>query len=363
MINVVVSNNVLVATIAYDAKSRRVKKVTPEATTTFFYDDWNPIEERVAYTNGTSSKIRYYWGKDMSGTLQGAGRTRRSASLPGKDLSGTLQGAGGVGGLLYITVDGAIYVPFYDNIGNITRYLDENGNTVAQYTYDAFGKLIAKSGPLADFFRHRFSTKYFDIETGLYYYGYRFYHPVLMRWLNRDPIEECGGLNLYVYCDNSCAHSFDPNGLTKYWDNYLNLTDYPYSPDAWEMVGGRLFWSFLTIDGYYNSCAIRVSRSLILSGHVISAKAGREKNFDIKATRDAEREGKSAEKGQLLKAESPNARFVINARNVGDLLDELLTDPTVKKIRGQQLTRLLKKQNASARQMAKLFLPMMGTQE
>ena len=77
------SNGVLLVTNFYDAKSRRVKKMTPEATTTFFYDGWNLIEERVAYTNGTCSTIRYYWGKD---------------------LSGTLQGAGGVGGLLYLIV-------------------------------------------------------------------------------------------------------------------------------------------------------------------------------------------------------------------------------------------------------------------
>ena len=102
-----------------------------------------------------------------------------------------------------------LYIPCYDNNGNVTRYLDANGNTVAQYTYDAFGKLIAKSGPLADFFRHRFSTKYFDIESGLYYYGYRFYHPGLMRWLNRDPIEENGGLNLYAYCKNASVFSTD----------------------------------------------------------------------------------------------------------------------------------------------------------
>ncbi|MDY5955192.1 MAG: hypothetical protein SPK06_07185, partial [Kiritimatiellia bacterium] len=143
------TNGVVVLTNFYDVKSRRVKKVTAESTTTFFYDDWNLIEECIAYTNGTTSTIHYYWGKD---------------------LSGTLQGAGGVGGLLYFTVDGAIYIPFYDNNGNITRYLDSTGETVATYTYDAFGNTISQSGPLTDFFRHRFSTKYFDIETGLYYY-------------------------------------------------------------------------------------------------------------------------------------------------------------------------------------------------
>jgi YD repeat-containing protein len=79
------SNNIPVASFAYDARSRRVRKVTAEAATTFFYDDWNLIEERIAYTNGTTSTIRYYWGND---------------------LSGTLQGAGGIGGLLYIAADG-----------------------------------------------------------------------------------------------------------------------------------------------------------------------------------------------------------------------------------------------------------------
>ena len=186
------SNGVLLVTNFYDAKSRRVKKETSEADTTFFYDGWNLVEERIAYTNGTSSTINYFCGKD---------------------LSGTLQGAGGVGGLLYLTVDGCIYIPCYDNNGNITRYLDDNGNTVAQYTYDAFGNSVSMSGPLADFFRHRFSTKYFDEETGRYYYGYRFYSPTLMRWLNRDLMGEDGGTMLYGMCANNPIAGFDAFGL------------------------------------------------------------------------------------------------------------------------------------------------------
>lgn len=33
----------------------------------------NLIEERIAYTNGNTSTIHYYWGKDLSGSFQGAG--------------------------------------------------------------------------------------------------------------------------------------------------------------------------------------------------------------------------------------------------------------------------------------------------
>jgi hypothetical protein len=39
----------------------------------FIYDDWNLIEERIAYTTGMTSTIHYYWGKDLSGSFQGAG--------------------------------------------------------------------------------------------------------------------------------------------------------------------------------------------------------------------------------------------------------------------------------------------------
>ncbi len=76
----------------------------------------------------------------------------------------------------------------------------------SSYTYDAFGRTVAATGPLADTFPHRFSTKYFDPETDLYYYGYRYYSPTLMRRLNRDPIGEKGGMNLYAVCKKSRDH-------------------------------------------------------------------------------------------------------------------------------------------------------------
>ena len=228
------TNGVLVLTNIYDAKSRRVRKVTPEAAITFFYDDWNLAEERVGYTNGATSTIRYYWGKD---------------------LSGTLQGAGGVGGLLYLTVDGVIYIPCYDNNGNITCYLDTDGNVVAEYTYNAFGNAISQSGPLADFFRHRFSTKYFDVETGFYYYGYRFYRPDHGRWLNRDPIEEEGGENLYAFCENDAISKYDTLGR--------NVTLTTGNRNAsWLQVGNRFYHQEICVDTWSwnpTSCCWRKS--------------------------------------------------------------------------------------------------------
>ena len=197
----------------YDHKHRRVQKIVKQydGTTwgtieahTFVWDGNNIVLEKVEFANGTTRTLEYFWGMDKSGTEQGAG---------------------GVGGLLAVSVDGVFYIPCYDNNGNITRYLDANGNTVAQYTYDAFGGTLSQSGSLASFFRHRFSTKYLDVETGLYYYGYRFYLPPLMRWLSRDPIGERGGLSLYAFCENDALESFDSFGENRYITQFdiLNL--------------------------------------------------------------------------------------------------------------------------------------------
>ena len=54
-------------------------------------------------------------------------------------------------------------------------------------------------------FSFGFSTKYHDREVGLITYQLRSYSPCLGRWLNRDPIEEDGGANLYGFVNNTVS--------------------------------------------------------------------------------------------------------------------------------------------------------------
>jgi RHS repeat-associated protein len=63
---------------------------------------------------------------------------------------------------------------------------------------------------------YRFSTKYTDGETGLVYYGYRYYAPEMGRWLSRDPIAETGGVNLYGFVRNDAVNQWDKLGLTPF---------------------------------------------------------------------------------------------------------------------------------------------------
>ena len=180
---------------------------------TFVYDDWNLIHATVYTIEGAvtnTTEFQYFWGLDISGTLQGAG---------------------GVGGLLAVFRNGQFCFPAYDNNGNITKYIDESGSIVAAYEYDDFGRILSQSGPLADFFRHRFSTKYYDHETGLYYYGYRFYSSNWRIWLNRDPKGEYASCNLRLFSGNNSVLFVDGLGLDiiviKHMPGEAPLTGWP----------------------------------------------------------------------------------------------------------------------------------------
>lgn len=52
-----------------------------------------------------------------------------------------------------------------------------------------------------------------DGELALVYYNYRYYNPIDGRWINRDPIAEEGGWNLYRYILNNPTFLKDYIGL------------------------------------------------------------------------------------------------------------------------------------------------------
>lgn len=143
----------------------------------------------------------------------------------GEDLSGTLQSAGGIGGLLrtsVLDVDNgkrkgervpAERTIHYDSNGNVILLTDGEGRESAQYVYDGFGKTLVATGPAARVNRYRFSTKPVEEESGLIYYGYRYYDPVTGRWTSRDPIGEKGGVNLYGMVGNGTSANYDVLGL------------------------------------------------------------------------------------------------------------------------------------------------------
>jgi RHS repeat-associated protein len=194
-----------ILTFQYDYLNRRVqKRVTDAAGTTeyysrrYLYDGWDLVAEFSA-PGGTSlgSIVRAYtWGLDLSGS--------RTA-------------AGGVGALLQIAdyASGNNYLPTYDTNGNVTALLNAStGAVAAAYEYSPFGELLRSTcsdTAIADNV-FLFSTKFTDAESGLVYYGNRYYSPNLGRFINRDPVEESGGINLYGFVQNEPVDRWDVLG-------------------------------------------------------------------------------------------------------------------------------------------------------
>jgi RHS repeat-associated protein len=150
---------------------------------------------------------------------------RNSSNVPqasytrGSDLSGTLEGAGGIGGLLarsggYSAGNWTDHNYYHaDGNGNITYLVNASQTLAASYRYDPFGNTLSASGSLALTNVYRFSSKECHLNSGMYYYLYRFYDPNVQRWINRDPIEERGGLNLYACALNDPIGRGDALGL------------------------------------------------------------------------------------------------------------------------------------------------------
>jgi len=103
----------------------------------------------------------------------------------------------------------------YDGNGNVTALGDEASVLLGKYEYGPFGLLLSvdDSGLIEHPFR--WSTKFAIPLTDLCYYGYRFYNLEMGRWQSRDPIEESGGFNLFLFVDNSPIDYTDILGLYK----------------------------------------------------------------------------------------------------------------------------------------------------
>lgn len=61
---------------------------------------------------------------------------------------------------------------------------------------------------------YKFNAKELDAETGLYYYGARYYNPRLSIWYGVDPLAEVTpSFSPYVYTMNNPIRYVDPTGM------------------------------------------------------------------------------------------------------------------------------------------------------
>jgi len=235
-------------TFEYDGENQLVAvQVAGSWRSEFRYDTLGRRRVRVekVWQNShwvTASETRYVYDGMLVVQERDGNNLPAVSYTRGSDLSGTREGAGGIGGLLartdnrlLVTGDPLAHACYHaDGNGNVTALVNSTQGIVARYLYDPYGNLLAKAGSLAEANLYRFSSKTLHAGSSLYYYGYRYYAPSLQRWLNRDPLKERGGINLYLFADNSPTTKLDYVGLEDiglYWPPGVELV--PPPPPDW----------------------------------------------------------------------------------------------------------------------------------
>ena len=96
-----------------------------------------------------------------------------------------------------------------NELGSITHLLDESGDILNRYEYDAWGNLVECEERAAN--RFAFAGEQLDPLTQQYYLRARYYNPVMARFTQEDTYRG-DGLNLYTYCRNNPVYYVDPSG-------------------------------------------------------------------------------------------------------------------------------------------------------
>lgn len=159
----------------YDASGQRVKKQTPIATTIYIGD---------IYECASGQCTKYIF----------AG-SQRIAEIQNTNT----------------------YYYHTDHLGSSSVVTDSAGNSAQQLYYYPYGEIKGNTG--SDIAKHKFIDQEWDAETGLYYYGARYYDPALARFISADTIVpnpwDPQDLNRYTYAGNNPLIYIDPTGHFK----------------------------------------------------------------------------------------------------------------------------------------------------
>jgi len=182
----------------YDANGERTRKVTQK--------DGGIKEERM-YLNGYEVYRKYVNGSlDTERTTLHVMDDTKTAALVETD-----------------TLQNNVTVRYqYDNhLGSACLELNENADIISYEEYHPFGTTSYRSGRNdvdVSLKRYKYVGKERDEETGLYYYGARYYAAWLCRFVSVDPLQfEYPDLTPFQYASNRPIVAIDIDGLEAYY--------------------------------------------------------------------------------------------------------------------------------------------------
>ena len=252
--------NATVSEYRYDAASDRLLSVGNE---TFEYDAiGNPEQYKGIAVTWTKGRQMTGYG-DMTFTYDGRGMRTSKRKGNGTAIQYTYASDGrlikestgleylydesGIAGVIH---NGTTYLYRKNGQGDIIGLIDNTGNVVVNYVYDAWGghkvygadgSEITDAGHIGTLNPIRYRGYYYDTETKLYFLKTRYYDPELCRFVTIDDTayldrNAINGLNLYAYCLNNPVMYTDRTG-TSWWS------------DFWNSTFGKVFGTILVVVG------------------------------------------------------------------------------------------------------------------
>lgn len=233
------STNLAAATYEWDAEDRLIAVNKGTQRSEFVYDGESRRAKTIEKTNGAvTSAVTHLWD-DLDITER---RSADGSTVQQRYLSEGFVGlAGGPTGNFFYA---------HDHLGSIRELVNSSGAVQERIGYDAWGKpTFSNATPLSTF---AFTGHVWHPPSGLVQAPYRSYAPGLGRWINRDPLGEVDGPNVFAYAHNQPHQLTDPTG------EFVPL-----------FVGFRIFMAALSVYDTYktftNPCATMADKALTLA--------------------------------------------------------------------------------------------------
>ena len=186
--------------ISYDANGNMLGDGTNSFT-------WN-ARNQVAKLNNVSLQYDAFGrrAQNASGTSFLYNGANAVQELSGSAVTANLL-SGGIDEVFTRTDSSGSFTPLKDALGSTIGVVDTSGNIQTSYTYDPFGNTSVAGTGNGNEFQY---TGQENEGNGLYYYGARYYSPLLDRFVSEDPL---GGINAYSYVSDNPANFSEPLGV------------------------------------------------------------------------------------------------------------------------------------------------------
>ncbi len=204
-------------TYTYNEDGIRTSKTVNGVTTTYYLDGTNIIEQITSDT-----VLHFYYDSNDE--------------------------------IIGFTYDEADYFYVKNAMSDIIGIVDDSGNLITSYAYDAWGKVLSVTGSnveLGNLNPFRYRSYYYDSDIEMYYLQSRYYDPEVCRFINSDDVNFIGATgnvssyNAFAYCENNPVNGWDDKGLfAKKTKNFMTTALKKFFYGCVKVVKDNRTWSY-----------------------------------------------------------------------------------------------------------------------